>query len=103
VTTALEPQEQRQELATARTRRGVAPDLARHVAEQISANPEDALRFHAQEELGVNAEDLPSPHEAARVSFASFAIGAIVPPVPYLLGVAFGAAFRKSPASTSTF
>jgi VIT1/CCC1 family predicted Fe2+/Mn2+ transporter len=83
---AAHPQEEGRELTAALTSRGVAPDLARQVAEQISASPEDALQFHAQEELGVNPNELPSPYEAAGFSFVSFAIGALVPLVPYLLG-----------------
>jgi VIT1/CCC1 family predicted Fe2+/Mn2+ transporter len=39
-----------------------------------------------REELGLNPEELGSPPRVAASSFASFAAGALVPLVPYLLG-----------------
>ena len=42
--------------------------------------------MHAREELGVDPDDLPSPWVAAGSSFAAFALGALVPVLPYLLG-----------------
>ena len=38
------------------------------------------------QELGVDPQDKPSPWVAAGSSFAMFAIGAVVPLIPYLLG-----------------
>jgi vacuolar iron transporter family protein len=67
-------------------RRGVSPVTARQAAAEISAHPEKALDFHALEELGVNPSELPSPVVAAGASLASFAVGALVPLLPYLLG-----------------
>ena len=66
--------------------RGVDPDVARQVAEQLSKDPEQALEVHAREELGVDPEDLPSPYVAAGSSFAAFTIGAFTPLLPYLVG-----------------
>ena len=80
------PEQERTEMAMSLTQRGVDPALAEQVAQQISVRPDDALRFHAQEELGVNPDKLPSPYEAAFYSFVSFAIGALVPLLPYLFG-----------------
>jgi VIT1/CCC1 family predicted Fe2+/Mn2+ transporter len=57
------------------------------VARQISRNPEHALAVHTLAELGVDPQDLPSPVLAAVSSFVSFSLGAVVPLVPYLLGV----------------
>jgi VIT1/CCC1 family predicted Fe2+/Mn2+ transporter len=42
--------------------------------------------LHAQEELGVDPHELPSPVVAALSSFLAFSIGAVVPLLPYLLG-----------------
>jgi len=64
--------------------RGISPATARQAAAEISANPEKALVVHATEELGVNPEDLPSPIVAAGASLVSFAVGAIIPLLPYL-------------------
>ena len=74
------------ELAGMLRRRGVSAATARQAAAEISAHPEKALAIHTLEELGVNAADLPSPIVAAGASLASFAVGAIVPLFPYLLG-----------------
>jgi VIT1/CCC1 family predicted Fe2+/Mn2+ transporter len=80
------PDEEGRELAASLTQKGVSADLARQVSDQISATPEHALQFHAQVELGVDPDALPSPYEAAGISFVSFAIGALIPLAPYLFG-----------------
>ena len=66
--------------------RGVDEHTAREVARQLSADPEQAWRVHAREELGVDPDDLPSPWVAAGSSFVAFTAGALVPVLPYLLG-----------------
>ena len=45
--------------------------------------PELALETHAREELGVNPRELGSPIAAAVSSFFAFALGAVVPLVPW--------------------
>ncbi|MGH3200649.1 MAG: VIT1/CCC1 transporter family protein, partial [Streptosporangiaceae bacterium] len=54
---------------------------------EISAHPEKALAVHALEELGVDPGELPSPLVAAGASLASFAVGALIPLLPYLAGL----------------
>jgi vacuolar iron transporter family protein len=66
--------------------RGVEPRLAEQVASQLSRDPEQALEIHAREELGVDPTALPSPWTAAGSSLVSFAVGALIPLLPYLLG-----------------
>jgi VIT1/CCC1 family predicted Fe2+/Mn2+ transporter len=80
------PGEEQEELATFFVEMGVTRDLADQVAEQISAKPDEALKFHTSRELGVDSTELPSPMQAALLSFISFAIGALVPLLPYLFG-----------------
>ncbi len=80
------PAAEMHELAQLYEARGVEPELARQVAEQLSRNPEQAWRIHAREELGVDPDDLPSAWTAAFSSFISFTIGAFLPLLPYLLG-----------------
>jgi VIT1/CCC1 family predicted Fe2+/Mn2+ transporter len=80
------PEAEAEELARALADRGVDLPLARQVAEQVGRHPEEALRMHAREELGVDFEELPSPWTAAGSSFLSFAVGAFVPLLPYLAG-----------------
>jgi VIT1/CCC1 family predicted Fe2+/Mn2+ transporter len=75
------------ELAGMLRDRGVSPATARQAAAEISAHPEKALAVHALEELGVNPGDLPSPVVAAGASLGSFAIGALIPLLPYLFGL----------------
>jgi VIT1/CCC1 family predicted Fe2+/Mn2+ transporter len=75
------------ELATMLRARGVSAATARQAAAEISAHPEKALAVHALEELGVNPSELPSPVVAAGASLASFAVGAIIPLLPYLAGL----------------
>lgn len=80
------PKDEMAELAALYVSRGVDPELAREVAEQLSKDPEQALEIHAREELGVDPDDLPSPTVAAVSSFGSFALGALLPVLPYLIG-----------------
>ncbi|MER7823704.1 VIT1/CCC1 transporter family protein [Streptomyces sp. NPDC096097] len=80
------PIDEMEELAELYVSRGVEPPLAREVAMQLSRDPEQALEIHAREELGIDPDDLPSPLVAAVSSFGSFALGALLPVLPYLLG-----------------
>jgi VIT1/CCC1 family predicted Fe2+/Mn2+ transporter len=75
------------ELAAMYVDRGLDPDLAAEVARQLHRDPETALNVHAREELGVTPGELPSPRLAATSSFLSFAVGALIPVLPYLLGL----------------
>ena len=80
------PVAEAEELAQRWIERGLPPELARQVATAVAENPEEALRIHAQEELGVNPHDVPSPWIAALSSFLCFSIGAVLPLLPYLFG-----------------
>jgi VIT1/CCC1 family predicted Fe2+/Mn2+ transporter len=74
------------ELTESYIARGVDPDTAAKVARQLSVDPDQALLIHAQQELGVDPTQLPSPLTAAGSSLASFSVGALLPLLPYLLG-----------------
>jgi VIT1/CCC1 family predicted Fe2+/Mn2+ transporter len=63
--------------------RGVDPDIAQEMAQQMMADPERALEVHAREELGIDPSSLGSPVGAATSSFFAFAAGALVPLVPW--------------------
>ncbi|NBM19133.1 VIT1/CCC1 transporter family protein [Streptomyces sp. GC420] len=80
------PKDEMKELAALYESRGVEPKLAHEVARQLSKDPEQALEIHAREELGVDPGELPSPAVAAVSSFGAFAVGAVLPVLPYLLG-----------------
>jgi VIT1/CCC1 family predicted Fe2+/Mn2+ transporter len=75
------------ELAAMFMEKGVDENVAREMAEQIHRDPENAVRVHAREEFGVDIDDLASPMLAAGSSFVSFAVGAMIPLFPYLIGI----------------
>lgn len=85
---SIHPEEELQELTQLFEAKGVRPELAAEVARDLSADSEVAWRVHVREELGVDPDDLPSPTVAASSSFVAFAIGAVIPLLPFLLGAA---------------
>ena len=80
------PDAEKLELAEMYVGKGIDEPLAREIAEQIHRDVETAVAVHAREELGVDPDDLASPMLAAGSSFVAFAVGALVPLVPYFLG-----------------
>jgi vacuolar iron transporter family protein len=66
---------------------GLTRKTAELVAEEIHANPEVALRVHITQELGLDPNEQPSPAVAAISSFLCFAVGAVVPLLPFLFGL----------------
>ena len=80
------PEAEQAELAAVYRSRGVDAEVAAEVSRQLSRDPEQAWRVHAREELGVDPDDLPSPWTAAASSLGAFAVGALLPLLPYLLG-----------------
>jgi vacuolar iron transporter family protein len=71
------------ELAGIYIRRGLTPELARQVAEQLMAH--DALGAHARDELGLAEMLTARPIQAALSSAASFAVGAMFPLIVVML------------------
>ncbi|MGM0631743.1 MAG: VIT1/CCC1 transporter family protein [Pseudomonadota bacterium] len=65
------------ELAGIYEARGLQPELARQVAEQLMAG--DALAAHARDELGITDTGKPRPVQAALYSAAAFTSGAALP------------------------
>lgn len=80
------PQEEAAELALIYEAKGVSKEEAKRLADTLIQDPERALDTLAREELGLNPEELGSPWGAALSSFASFAVGAVLPLLPFLLG-----------------
>jgi len=80
------PAAEQAELAALYRHRGLSPDLAKQVAQQLSRDPESLWRIHVREELGVDPDNLASPYVAAFSSLFSFAVGALVPLLPYVAG-----------------
>jgi VIT1/CCC1 family predicted Fe2+/Mn2+ transporter len=57
--------------------RGLEPELARKVSEQLMAH--DALGAHARDEIGISVHDNTNPTQAAVSSASAFFIGASLP------------------------
>jgi VIT1/CCC1 family predicted Fe2+/Mn2+ transporter len=68
---------------------GADPETAARMATAVSRDPGTALRMHTREELGVDPDDLPSPILAGVASLIAFSLGALVPLLPYLIGLSF--------------
>jgi vacuolar iron transporter family protein len=84
---ANEPHEEQMELAAMYRARGVPEEDARTVARILSATPKLALDTHARLELGVDPTAQASAVKAAVASFGSFALGAIIPLLPWFFAV----------------
>jgi VIT1/CCC1 family predicted Fe2+/Mn2+ transporter len=82
----LHPQAEKAELVDMLVTMGLTQETATKASDEIHRDENRALNFHLTQELGVDPEDKPSPYVAASSSFIMFAIGAIVPLIPYLLG-----------------
>jgi VIT1/CCC1 family predicted Fe2+/Mn2+ transporter len=81
------PQQEYDELVDRFQAYGADTNTAQRMATAVSNDPEQALRVHTRDALGVDPDDLPSPMLAGGASFAAFSLGAVLPLVPYLLGV----------------
>ncbi len=77
------PDEEAEELALIYEARGVPIEDARAMTRILVRDPKRALDTLAREELGLNPDDLGSPMGAAIASFTAFALGALVPLVPF--------------------
>ena len=89
-----DPIAEQQELADIYVARGLAPELALQVAQQLMAH--DALGTHAREELGISEAITANPVQAALASAASFMVGAALPLAVILLAPAAGLAWTVS-------
>jgi VIT1/CCC1 family predicted Fe2+/Mn2+ transporter len=80
------PHGEERELAALFRHRGLSRELSTRIASELSKDPDEAWRVHVREELGVDPDEQPSPYVAGALSFVTFAIGAFVPILPYLVG-----------------
>jgi VIT1/CCC1 family predicted Fe2+/Mn2+ transporter len=74
---ASNPEGELRELAWFYEQKGISPKLAIKVAEELTAT--DALKAHAEAELGIDSEHHVSPIQAALSSFVAFAVGGMLP------------------------
>lgn len=80
------PAAEQAELMASYIQMGLSRETAKRVAQEVHADPALAVRVHITQELGVNPDEQPSPWVAGGSSFLCFAIGAVVPLIPFLLG-----------------
>ena len=80
------PEEEEAEMAALYRAKGFTDEEARTIAHRLFQDPERALDQLIREELGLDPDELGSPWGAAGGSFVAFAIGAVVPVLPYLFG-----------------
>jgi VIT1/CCC1 family predicted Fe2+/Mn2+ transporter len=79
------PDEEANELALIYRAKGVGREEAEAMAARIMRDRGTALDTMAREELGLNPDELGSPWGVAVSSFVSFAVGAVVPVLPWLI------------------
>lgn len=91
-----DPDSELTELTNIYARRGLAPELAREVAMQLTAH--DALGSHARDELGITDTLRARPLQAALASAAAFAAGSILP----IAAVLLAPAGRVAPVTIAT-
>jgi len=77
------PDEEFAELAGLYEAKGLTPELAKTVAEQLTAH--DALAAHAEAELKIDHEQLVNPWHAALASMCAFIVGAVLPLLAIML------------------
>jgi VIT1/CCC1 family predicted Fe2+/Mn2+ transporter len=79
------PEQEAAELSLIYQARGLSKPDADRASSHLIADPDRALDTLAREELGLDPGGLGSPVGAALSSFASFAVGAAVPLVPFVI------------------
>jgi VIT1/CCC1 family predicted Fe2+/Mn2+ transporter len=68
---------------------GMTDGTATTAAREVHRDHRRAVRLHVSQELGLDPEEQASPWAAAISSFVMFSVGAVVPLLPYLLGLPY--------------
>lgn len=71
------PEAEIEELAGIYQHKGISPETARKVAEELTAH--DVLRAHLDAELGIDPDNLTNPWHAAAASALAFTCGSVIP------------------------
>jgi VIT1/CCC1 family predicted Fe2+/Mn2+ transporter len=80
------PGEEQEELALIYQAKGLPRGEAETMAARLMENPQIALETLVREELGLDPGELGSPWGASIGSFLAFAVGALVPVIPFFFG-----------------
>lgn len=81
-----DPQGEKAELVQMLMQMGMTEPTATQATEELHRDEGRAVNFHLVQELGVDPSEKPSAWVAAGSSFVMFALGAIIPLIPFLLG-----------------
>ena len=79
------PREEAAELALIYKARGLSDEEAVRLADKMIADPVRGLDTLAREELGINPDKVVSPLGACLSSFFAFALGGVIPLIPFLV------------------
>ena len=71
------PEYELRELAWFYEQKGISPELAIQIATELTQ--QDALKAHAEAELGIDSQQHVSPTQAALSSFIAFGLGGLLP------------------------
>jgi VIT1/CCC1 family predicted Fe2+/Mn2+ transporter len=77
---------ERAELVSMLVSIGMTEQTAQTATDEIHRDENRAVGFHLTREIGLDPAEKPSARLAASASFVMFAIGAVIPLIPYLLG-----------------
>jgi len=91
------PEEEKEELSLFYQLKGIEPETADAMAEQLSRNPDAMLQALAIEELGSSGADDGNAVQASVAAGVSTGLGAMIPVIPFIfttgtLGIAISAA-----------
>lgn len=93
----LNPEGEEKEIALIYMSKGIPQDQARFMAAEMIKDKSQAHLLLVKEELGINSEELKgSAMEAAVTSFLLFAIGAIIPVIPFFFMAGFNAVLAST-------
>ncbi len=95
------PEEEERELALIYQAKGLSKEEAESIAARLMQDPEVALDTLVREELGLDPSALGSPWGASIGSFLAFAVGALIPVVPFFFGADASAPFVVAAAALS--
>jgi len=96
----INPEGEKKELKLIYMSKGIPEDQAAHIVEELMKNKTLAHQVLVKEELGINSEELKgSAMEAALSSFFLFAIGAIIPILPFIFTTGLKAIILSTVAS----
>jgi VIT1/CCC1 family predicted Fe2+/Mn2+ transporter len=82
---AQHPEEEKEELSLFYQLKGIDPQTADRLAEQMSKNPEAMLKALALEEFGTAGNPGGDPAQAALAAGVSTGLGAMVPVIPFMI------------------